>query len=1110
MQSEYSVFLDKGGRRWTRVRLAVLFAATLVFLCLVAFVHALYVAPSLRSPAISTITENDFKVLIKQDGQLPQPKPPKIIAPKKDRTRRNFRGRGSPNNSVASSFVRVGFYVDWDPNSMASLEQNSSKLTHVTPEWFSMEDNLGGVDEVPAPQVSEFADSHDLSLVPLLTNLHDDVWHPEAVENLAHGPQVRRDAFFHHMVNRLIDIGADGLLIDWEEVDPFYRDEVTSLLAQFSAVLHEKNLEIWLSVPVEADLRVFDVESLSPYIDRFVALLFDQTGERDAPGPLATREWFASWLETLMEYGDPEQWIIGLGNFGYDWPEGGTAQTISFADALSRAQAAGVDYIDTDPPFHEPHFNYTDHGAGHSVWFLDAISFRNQKLLARKAGVGGIALFRLGTEDPLVWQFMASHHGIPHSQLKRIKPSGEIAHIGKGELITFEDRPSEGRRQISISKDGMWDEDYTSLPKYPVILHKEAVSPDLVALSFDDGPSAEWTPQILDILKEYGAKATFFVTGVNASANPALIKRIVDEGHLLGNHSFSHPDLSQVSTNRVTLELNATQRVIEGITGLSTILFRPPYNSDANPPSLEKSLPLLVSQKLGYLNVMAAIDSEDWNWPTQEDIIDRVKTHRNEGNIILLHDGGGDRYETVHALPVIIDYLRMRGDTIVPLTDLYQMSVQSVMPPLAPEDQSLQMIIAKLGLQGIQKAEELIWAFLIVATIMVLIRALAILALAWVHRRREERQVVLPQKEAPPVSIVIAAFNEEKVIASTIRSVLNSSYQGALEVVVVDDGSVDNTAKVVEGIVASDSRVRLLSQVNSGKSMALQKGLGSSRHEMVVMLDADTQFEPETIGALIDGLTDRSVGAISGHARVGNKSKALTRYQGLEYICGFNLDRAAYDVLNCITVAPGAVSAYRRSAIKAAGGMSPDTLAEDTDLTLNIHRAGYRVAYTSAARAWTEAPETIHSFVRQRTRWAFGTVQALWKNRDLVFDPQYGALAFFSMPGLWFFQLFLVALVPLADLFLLVSVMNGNGVMVAIYAGAFMVVDILLAVSACLLGNEPVKQAIEVVPMRIVYRPLLSWAVWCAGLRVLKGAWVGWEKQERKGTVLMPACASKG
>ena len=277
--------------------------------------------------------------------------------------------------------------------------------------------------------------------------------------------------------------------------------------------------------------------------------------------------------------------------------------------------------------------------------------------------------------------------------------------------------------------------------------------------------------------------------------------------------------------------------------------------------------------------------------------------------------------------------------------------------------------------------------------------------------------------------------------------------------------------------------------------------MASARHGIIVFLDADTLFERGTLGALVAPFANPLVGAVSGNARVGNLRTFVARCQSLEYICGFNLDRRAYTEWNCITVVPGAISAFRRSAIEAAGGFSHDTLAEDTDLTLTLHRLHYRIEFAPAAVAWTEAPETFRTLAQQRFRWAFGTMQCLWKHRDLVFNHEFGALGWFSLPNIWFFQIGLVAVTPLVD----GSCSSGPS------SSARRRRSGSTSPSSCCWSfsfpRSPAgwKASRSAAPGSVadaaVYRPLLAWVVWRSILRALKGALVGWGKLERTASV---------
>ena len=418
------------------------------------------------------------------------------------------------------------------------------------------------------------------------------------------------------------------------------------------------------------------------------------------------------------------------------------------------------------------------------------------------------------------------------------------------------------------------------------------------------------------------------------------------------------------------------------------------------------------------------------------------------------------------------------------------------MPPVGDE-QRISRLVSSAGFRVFHAIEEFLWAFMIVATALIVLRALVVILLAARFRRTAPAVTGF----APAISVLIAAYNEEKVIAATLRAVLANDHPGPLEVLVVDDGSRDETAAEVEKIAQSDPRVRLVRQRNRGKADALRRGLSLVQHELVVFLDADTHLQKDTLRLLVRPLSDEQVVAVSGHAKVGNLRSFIARCQALEYTCGFNLDRRAYDRWNCITVVPGAISALRRSAIARAGGLSLDTLAEDTDLTLTLHKGKNRIVYTPDAIAWTEAPETVRTLARQRFRWAYGTLQCLWKHREKVFNWRYRALGWFSLPSVWFFQILLIALTPVVDLVLLASLPLGAWRAILPFVIIFLAVDVILATLACILERESIWHAWRIIPMRLIYRPLLSYVIWKAILRALKGAWVGWGKLERTASV---------
>jgi len=1011
--------------------------------------------------------------------------------------------------------IRLGFYTSDDPDSFDSLKHNLEKLTHVCPDWLSFDPETGQLKSTADPQLIELIREQGTVLVPLLNNLGpSDVWMVEAVEALINGPLDRQEQFIALLIDTLTAMHAGGVVLDWQQIDPSYKDKMSTLLARIAAALHRVHLELWLCVSVGQDIKIYDLDRLADSVDHFVAMLHDAHAESDQPGPIASYEFFNGWLSTLAtDYGSPGQWVISLGSYGYEWTQGSnSAKFLSFTDVMSRAKRSGQTSCTFSHPSLNPYFVYATGQTAHTIWFLDAITFLNQLTAARSFKVGGIAVNRLGSEDPAIWDVLEFTSALLPSKddlarLETIRPGDAIAQIGRGNLISIEDKRKNGTRRILIDKKGgvgaMLTVVYDTFPDYLTILHQGEGPEDGVTLTFDDGPDKQWTPKILDILKEKQVKATFFMIGANMEKYPKIVQRVLAEGHMIGVHTYSHPNVAQVSEERAHLEFNATQRLLESITGHSTTLFRPPYNADTNPHEQEELVPVKLAQEMGYLTVTEDIDPEDWEQPGVSVMRDRIQQGRmNGGKVVLLHDAGGDRSQTVAMLPLIIDYFNVRGDRILPLPDLLAIPAEQLMPVVPDNHQPVSRMISDSGFTAMHELTNFFWAFMILATGLTVLRTLVVSWLAIRSRRDNENKINDTEPFCPAVSVLIAAYNEEKVIHDTLCSVLNTEYPGAMEVVVVDDGSQDSTAAIVAAMAEQDHRIRLIRQANLGKAMALRNGMQALSHAFMISLDADTHFTRETIGHLIKPFADPKVGAVSGRAKVGNPKTLVARFQSLEYTCGFNLDRRAYHRLNCITVVPGAVSALKVSAIQAAGGISTETLAEDTDLTLALHKHGYSIHYAPKAVAWTEAPETVRAFAKQRFRWAFGTLQCLWKHRDLLFNPQYPALGWFSLPSAWFFNIILVSLGSIIDLILLFSlaISPANSVLY-LYFLVFLGADLFLAAIACLVEKESLAQTWLVLPMRFIYRPVLNIVVIRAILRAFKGVWVSWGKLDRTASI---------
>src|SRR5437763_6224208 len=778
------VFSDPAGKRWPRLRRALLLIGILIFLGTVLFVQTLFVAPQLSLPFSLRQLKGQLKALQTVNPAGPaaanlalwekfaatrtagkKPKPP--VAPPPP---------AHPRKKLPANEVRLAVYTNGDPYSYTSLEQHAAQITHVSPEWMAMTNGAGDLQIDADSRLPKLAASKGIALMPLLTNLVGDTWQPEAVENLAHSSPERQDRFIQKVLATLNDAKAAGVVVDWQQIDPAYKKDITAFLDRFTDALHYDDKQLWLCVQPGQDLDYIDFDELSDNVDRFVAMLFDETSDIDPPGPLASRRWFEGWLNVLLDGAETNQWIIALGSYGYDWTSGGKkAEPISFPEAMSRASYAEVGKTTVEAPHYNPFFYYEDTDKDHSVWFLDVVTFLNQLRRVREAKAGGFAVYRLGTEDVAIWDAL----GIPNdfkmdtptrSALEILKGTDTIAAVGDGEIVSVDESTSDGQRTVGVDNDGYLTATYSKFPQFPTLYHQGAGGPHQVALTFDDGPDPKWTPQILDILKACDVKAAFFLVGANAEKYPALVRRLVDEGHEIGNPTYYHPNLALCWPEHVRVELNATQLLLETITGRSTTLFRPPYAADTSPSKITELTPLELAQELGYLVVLENIDPQDWARPGADIILQRVKQQRRDGSIILLHDAGGDREQTVEALPRILDYLKTRGDSVVPISTLLGTTRDSLMPSTDAKPHMLRHFVSGAGFRIFHAAEEFLWAFMIVATALVVLRTLIVIVLPARFRR------TWPRDFAEPISVIVAAFNEEKVIAETLRSLLTTDY----------------------------------------------------------------------------------------------------------------------------------------------------------------------------------------------------------------------------------------------------------------------------------------------------------------------------------------------
>jgi cellulose synthase/poly-beta-1,6-N-acetylglucosamine synthase-like glycosyltransferase/peptidoglycan/xylan/chitin deacetylase (PgdA/CDA1 family) len=624
-----------------------------------------------------------------------------------------------------------------------------------------------------------------------------------------------------------------------------------------------------------------------------------------------------------------------------------------------------------------------------------------------------------------------------------------------------------------------------------------------VALTFDDGPDPRWTPEIAATLKRLDVPATFFEVGEHVVQNPGVVKDLRDDGFGLGNHTFSHADLTSAGDLR-SLQISLTESAISGAAGVRPRFIRPPYSATPDAVDSQQERVYAGIARDGYVIALANYDAEDWRRPGVDEIVRNATPPGDRGGVILMHDGGGDRSETVAALQRLVPELRGRGFKFVGLDTLLGTGPIPADPP-ATNSQHIrgEMLIASLT--AARLLTDVVAALLIPFAVIAILRAVVAVAFARLHARRM-RSLPEPVDFRPPVSIVVPAYNEAAGIEQAVRSLATSEYP-QFEVVVVDDGSTDGTGELVDAMELP--RVHVIREPNRGKAEALNTAVAAAVHDVIVPVDADTVFESGTLSELVRPLANEEVGAVAGNTKVGNRRSLLGRWQHIDYVTGFNLDRRLLDVLGCMPTVPGAIGAFRRSALLEVGGFSSDTLAEDTDVTIALSRRGWKVVYAESARGFTETPGTLSGLWRQRYRWSFGTMQSVWKHKGAILRPGDGPIGMIGLPYLILFQIALPVLAPLIDIFALYGILFLDPVVVIGFWLAFNLLMLAEGAYAFHLDGEK-PWVLWALPLQtFVYRQLMYLVVIQSVASAVQGLRLRWQHIERSGDVEVATPAAR-
>ncbi len=1153
------VFYDPLQARWRQIRRFV-DAAALAFSLLVIF----FIYSALRSeplPDLSWLTEKKPYHALKEDEKTRAREKRRLATLARAGHRHQARKAPSQLSLNSEQGVRAAFYVSDDAASFSSLREYARQIDLLFPVWLQVltpDGHLQAVDtetntmfdvihgqkvRAPDDKVMTFlkAEDTDMEVFPVVQNVDRTEFTP-AIGDFLMNPEAR--ANFRREIG--IYLASDryrGLMIDFESFPKKAQPGYVALLNELSSDLHAKKMKLYVSVQVRNP--DYDYKAIAAAVDGVVIMNYDEHYPGGTPGPVASQDWFTDNLDSAVNEIPKEKLICAIANYGYDWverpkkgklPPGEADKTVSVQDAWVGARDSEEE-VDFDGDALNPHFSYQDDdNIRHDVWFLDAVTALNEMRAAQTLGIQTFALWRLGAEDRSLWRVWdMPGEANASDRLKDVPPGQDVDMEGSGEILHIEARPTDGERELTIDKQtGLIDgEDFKSLPE-PYRMARYGASKNELAMTFDDGPDPEWTPKILDVLKREHVPGAFFLIGIQAEKFGSLTQRIYREGHEIGNHTFTHPDISSIGTAYMKVELNLTERLFASQLGIRAMMFRPPYSVDAEPDTEDEVKPLELTQSMGYITIGNKIDTRDWNDEpalTPQQIAARVLDHLppcqpNDtqcGNIILMHDGGGNRERTVLALPLIIDGARARGFQFVPVYQLIGKTKADVMPPL-PANEYWSARLNWIGFWLFSATMTGITLIFFLGDILMTGRLISVGVLAIYDRLRSHVYGTPGQIAAyrPRVAVLIPAYNEEKVIERTVQGALDSDYPN-LRVIVIDDGSRDRTLEIVRRAFAAEEaagKVLILTKPNGGKAEALNFGLehiGSA--ELFVGIDADTIIAPDAIVRMVPHFLNPKVAAVAGNAKVGNRVNLWTRWQALEYITSQNFERRALNTMGAVSVVPGAIGAWRVEAVRQLAGYQVDTVAEDADLTMALLRNGYRVEYEDLALAFTEAPTTAHALMRQRFRWSFGILQAVFKHRGVF--ARKGALGFVALPNILIFQILLPLVSPFIDLMFAVGVIwyfvqkyfhpestdPASFQRLLIFFVAFLVIDFVASALAFALerrqpeAREDAWLLSQVWLQRFAYRQVFSIVLFRTLKRAIQGRPFAWDKLDRTAAV---------
>lgn len=777
-------------------------------------------------------------------------------------------------------------------------------------------------------------------------------------------------------------------------------------------------------------------------------------------------------------------------------------------------------------------FNYKDNNIDHNVLVNDATTYFNLTSLSKEAGVE-IGLNNLVASDPSIYKIINKNDNID-SQLDILKNQLEFNSLplmkGEGEILNLLDSLKYGKREVEFKDGRIVNQKIIEHPQ-PSLVHKSGRLDSKVVLTFDDGPDPVYTPKVLDILKQNNIKATFFVVGDKVSKHPEILRRIYAEGHEVGNHTFNHVYSRNLDNLSFENEVIATQEIIKQTIGIKPVFFRTPFNDLDGPYTKfdQEKLDILHNNNLQISE--SDIDTRDWEINNKSIIIANVtdKIKSGQSGQIVMHDGGGKNREiTVSALPEIINFVKSSNYQFITMDELVKADILSF------KNYNVSQELNKYEESNLNKSQNwieqiinvFVW-YLKICSVIALVRLLFMLIIYFHElskRSKANKQVGnllnTNMLQMPSVDVIVPCFNEEKVVCQTVASILGSKYQN-FNIIVIDDCSSDKSFELLLATYRNNPQVKLLHKRNGGKAQALNYAIKNSTADYVICCDADTLFLPSTIFNLMKHFNDKDIAGVAGFVQVGNDSNFLARLQKQEYIYGQNFDKISYSGLDAVIVVPGAIGAWKKKILLEVGLYDTDTLAEDTDLTIKVLKKGYKVVYDHEAISITEVPETLRDLFKQRVRWQFGSLQLLYKNRRMIFNPKHKFVGMFLIPEILSSFIFM-GILPITDVLILSGIfkiltslflpesnlnnlMNYNDLMTAIFFSLiYFCIYFFSYLWATYLDKSSRKWSlIWILPFHIfVYRHFLWYVNLVVMMRAIRGLEVGWNKLARTGNAI--------